>query len=94
MRWPIRQGDEEHSGRTGFARDILDAMISRLLVCLAFALPLFIWAHMGLPFPPLSLTLDQWIFVLASGAVLWPGWPFLVVANALLLQRARIPDLK
>ena len=73
-------------------------MISRLLVCLAFALPLFIWAHRGLlfplPAPPFGLTLDQWIFVLASGAVLWPGWPFFVAANALLLKRARIPGLK
>jgi P-type Cu2+ transporter len=73
-------------------------MISRLLVCLAFALPLFIWAHMGLPFPPPAppsgLTLDQWIFVLASGAVLWPNWPLFVAANALLLKRARIPGRK
>ena len=72
-------------------------MISRLLVCLAFALPLFIWAHMGLPFPPFDLTLDQWIFVRASGAVLWPGWPnwpYFVAANALLLKRARIAGLK
>lgn len=69
-------------------------MISRLLVCLAFALPLFIWAHMGLPFPPFDLTLDQWIFVLASGAVLWPGWPYFIPTNALLLKRARIPGRK
>ena len=92
------EGDEEHSGRPGSERDILDAMISRLLLCLAFALPLFIWAHMGLPFPPsappFGLTLDQWIFVLAGGAVLWPGWPFFVATNALPLKRARIPGLK
>ena len=73
-------------------------MISRLLVCLAFALPLFIRAHMGLlfppPAPPFGLTLEQWIFVLAGSAVLWPNWPYCVAANALPLKRAHIPGLK
>jgi Cu2+-exporting ATPase len=64
----------------GMVRD----MRNRFLVCLAFAIPLFFWAPMGLPIPtpapPFGLELDQWMFVLASGAVLWPSWPFFVAA--------------
>jgi len=59
-------------------------MRNRFLVCLAFTIPLFIWAPMGLPLPrpapPFGLSLDTWSFVLASGAVLWPSWPFFVAA--------------
>ena len=71
----------------GMVRD----MRNRFLVCLAFAIPLFIWAPMGLPIPmpapPFGLELDQWMFVLASGAVLWPSWPFFVAAWRALRNR-------
>jgi Cu2+-exporting ATPase len=64
--------------------DMARDMRNRFYVCLAFAVPIFIWAPMGLPLPtpapPFGLTLDQWLFVLATGAVVWPGWPFLVAA--------------
>ena len=64
----------------GMVRD----MRNRFIVCLAFTLPLFLWAPMGLPMPtrapPFGLKLDQWLFVLASGAILWPSWPFWVAA--------------
>jgi Cu2+-exporting ATPase len=64
----------------GMVRD----MRNRFIVCLAFSLLLFFWAPMGLPLPmpavPFGLALDQWLFVLASGAVLWPSWPFFVAA--------------
>src|SRR5574338_99850 len=43
---------------------------------------------MGLPLPtpapPFGLALDVWQFVLASGAVLWPSWPFVVAAGRAL----------
>jgi Cu2+-exporting ATPase len=64
----------------GMVRD----MRNRFFVCLAFSIPLFLWMPMGLPLPtpplPFGLRLDQWLFVLASGAVLWPSWPFFVAA--------------
>ena len=64
----------------GMVRD----MRNRFFVCLAFSIPLFLWMPMGLPIPtppvPFGLELDQWLFVLASGAVLWPSWPFFVAA--------------
>ena len=64
----------------GMVRD----MRNRFFFCLAFSLVLFVWAPMGLPLPvpeaPFGLELDQWLFVLASGAVLWPSWPFFVAA--------------
>jgi Cu2+-exporting ATPase len=64
----------------GMVRD----MRNRFLVCVAFAALLFVWAPMGLPLPiptaPFGLAHDQWLFVLASGAVLWPSWPFFVAA--------------
>lgn len=67
-------------GMAGMVRD----MRRRLLVCIAFALPLFLWAPMGLPIPmpapPFGLGLEKWLFVLASGAILWPSWPFVVAA--------------
>ena len=68
----------------GMVRD----MRNRFIVCLAFTIPLFVWAPMGFPIPtpapPFGLALDQWLFVLASGAVLWPSWPFFVAASRAL----------
>ncbi|MEZ5444649.1 MAG: heavy metal translocating P-type ATPase [Gammaproteobacteria bacterium] len=59
-------------------------MRNRFLVCLAFAVPLFLYAPMGLPIPtpapPFGLASNTWQFVLASGAVLWPSWPFWIAA--------------
>jgi Cu2+-exporting ATPase len=59
-------------------------MRNRFFVCFAFSIPLFLWMPMGLPIQtppvPFGLRLDQWLFVSASGAVLWPSWPFFVAA--------------
>ena len=64
----------------GMVRD----MRNRFWVSLAFSILLFVWMPMGLPLPspqvPFGLRMDQWLFVLASGAVLWPSWPFFVAA--------------
>lgn len=69
-----------HSGDLhAAARD----MRRRFLVALAFAIPVFVWSPMGMMTPPpvpLGLSLELWLFVLGSGAVLYPGWPFFVAA--------------
>jgi P-type Cu2+ transporter len=62
------------------ARDMRD----RFWVCLGFTIPIFLYAPMGMEFvkltPPFGLDLGIWLFLLASGAVLYPAWPFFVAA--------------
>lgn len=64
----------------GMARD----MRNRFLACLVFTLPIFAYAPMGMEFmkltPPFGLKLDLWLFLLATGAVIYPAWPFFVAA--------------
>ena len=64
----------------GMARD----MRNRFWVCLAFTIPVFLYAPMGMEFiklsPPFGLELKLWLFILASGAVIYPAWPFFVAA--------------
>ena len=64
----------------GMVRD----MRNRFIVCLGFTIPILFWMPMGLPLPtppvPFGLRMDQWLFILTSGAVLWPSWPFWVAA--------------
>ncbi|MBI5941034.1 MAG: copper-translocating P-type ATPase [Caulobacterales bacterium] len=59
-------------------------MRNRFLVSLAFTVPIFFLAPMGMEFmrvtPPFGLPLEPVLFVLASGAILYPGWPFFVAA--------------
>ncbi len=59
-------------------------MRNRFWICLAFSVPIFVYSPMGGAFtpppPPFGLPLNLWLFVLASGAVLYPGWPFVVAA--------------
>jgi len=64
----------------GMVRD----MRNRFWVALAFTLAILPFSPMGLAVqplaPPFGLALDRWLFILASGAVLWPSWPFFVAA--------------
>jgi Cu2+-exporting ATPase len=59
-------------------------MRNRFWVALAFTLAILPYSPMGLDVqplaPPFGLALDRWLFILASGAVLWPSWPFFVAA--------------
>ncbi|ALP53752.1 ATPase P [Candidatus Tenderia electrophaga] len=59
-------------------------MRNRFWVCLLFSIPIFIYSPMGgmftPPAPPLGLPLNQWLFFLATVAVIWPSWPFFVAA--------------
>jgi Cu2+-exporting ATPase len=57
-------------------------MRNRFIVALVFAIPVFLLAPMGMEAiriePPFGLDRDLLMFVLASGAILYPGWPFYV----------------
>ena len=57
---------------------------NRFWICLIFAIPIFIYAPMGgifkPPAPPFGLELNVWLFFLASAAVLYPSWMFVVSA--------------
>lgn len=59
-------------------------MRNRFLISLIFALPMLALAPMGMgePIiaPPAALGLDKTMFLLASGGILYPGWPFVVAA--------------
>ena len=57
---------------------------NRFWICLIFAIPIFIYAPMGgifkPPAPPFGLEPNMWLFFLASAAVLYPSWMFVVSA--------------
>ncbi|ABE64955.1 Copper-translocating P-type ATPase (plasmid) [Nitrobacter hamburgensis X14] len=59
-------------------------MRNRFWIALAFSLPIFLFSPMGMDFiqipPPFGLRLDLILFVLASAAILYPVWPFVVAA--------------
>tara|TARA_R110000824_G_scaffold288508_6_gene476977 strand:- start:95563 stop:97914 length:2352 start_codon:yes stop_codon:yes gene_type:complete len=73
-------GHGEGMNMEEMARD----MRNRFWVCLLFTIPVFIYSPMGglftPPPPPFGLALNQWLFVLASVAIIWPSWPFFVAA--------------
>ena len=83
---PHDHGDMAHDMGHGAGMD-LHAMASdmrrRFIASLVFALPVLVWSPMGLMTPPpvpFGLPINVWLFVLASGAVLWPGQPFWVAS--------------
>ena len=59
-------------------------MRNRFWISLAFSLPIFAFSPMGLDFirfpPPFGLRLDLVLFTLASAAILYPVWPFIIAA--------------
>lgn len=75
--------DMGHSGGMDMQAMVRD-MRNRFWVCLLFTLPIFIYSPMGglftPPAPPFGLGVNQWLFLLATIAVIWPSWPFFVAA--------------
>jgi len=59
-------------------------MRNRFLIATAFTVPVFVYSPMGgmfaPPTPPFGLSLDLWLFLLASVAVIYPVWPFVAAA--------------
>ncbi len=72
-----------HSGNMDLPAMVRD-MRKRFWICLVFSVPIFIYSPMGNmfapPVPPFGLPLNQWLFVLASAAILYPSWSFFVSA--------------
>jgi Cu2+-exporting ATPase len=83
---PAKAGDMAHE--MGHGGKDLPAMVrdmrNRFWICLIFAVPIFIYSPMGdlfkPPAPPFGLELNLWLLFLASAAILYPGWPFVVSA--------------
>jgi Cu2+-exporting ATPase len=59
-------------------------MRNRFWVSLVFSVPIFVYSPMGNmftpPAPPFGLRLDLWLFLLATAAIIYPAWPFVVAA--------------
>jgi P-type Cu2+ transporter len=73
-------------------------MRNRFFVALVFAVPLFFLAPMGMSGTPMApvfgVNRDVLAFLLGSGAVLYPGWPFYVSAlRALRMQTLNMATL-
>ena len=65
-------------------QDMARDMRNRFLVALVFAVPVFLYSPMGKMFgdfpTPLGLDRKLFLFIVATGAIAYPGWPFLVAA--------------
>src|SRR6266851_2554647 len=59
-------------------------MRNRFWISLAFSVPIFAYSPMGMDFvrlkPPFGLDLNVFLFLLASAAIIFPAWPFVVGA--------------
>jgi P-type Cu2+ transporter len=59
-------------------------MRNRFWISLVFSLPIFLYSPMGMSFislkPPFGMDLNLFLFFLASAAIIYPGWPFVVAA--------------
>ncbi|MDD3762937.1 MAG: heavy metal translocating P-type ATPase [Pseudomonadota bacterium] len=88
----------EHGGMHHHGGD-MQAMVrdmrNRFLVCLLFSVPIFLAAPMGIDMPtlkpPFGMDLNLFLFILASGAILWPAWPFF--ADAIRAMRNRVVNM-
>ncbi len=78
-----------HGGNMDLPAMVRD-MRNRFWICFVFTVPIFIYSPMGglftAPAPPFGLPLNQWLFGLASAAVIFPSWPFFVAAWRALLK--------
>lgn len=65
-------------------QDMADDMRNRFLVALLFAVPVFLYSPMGRMFGdfaiPFGLQRNLFLFIVATGAIAYPGWPFFVAA--------------
>lgn len=84
---PAMSHDMAHEMGHGTGMDmqamVLD-MRNRFWIALVFSIPIFLYSPMGTSFislnPPFGLDLNVFLFFLASAAILYPVWPFVVAA--------------
>ena len=73
-------GHGAHMDMQAMVRD----MRKRFFIVLVFSVPIFVYSPMGgmftPPRPPFGLSLELWLFFLASAAILYPSWLFFVAA--------------
>ena len=66
-------------------------MRNRFWISLVFSVPIFVYSPMGMDFvrlkPPFGLDLNVFLFLLASAAIIYPAWPFVVGAVRALRER-------
>ena len=83
-----KSAKDEMAHEMGHGGGDMQAMVrdmrNRFWVALVFTVPIFVWSPMGglfvPPAPPFGLRLDVWLLILATAAVIWPVWPFVVAA--------------
>ncbi|KAB2943102.1 MAG: heavy metal translocating P-type ATPase [Hyphomicrobium sp.] len=65
-------------------QDMVRDMRNRFWISLVFSIPIFLYSPMGMGFvelpPPFGMDLNLFLFFLASAAILYPIWPFVVAA--------------
>lgn len=65
-------------------QDMVRDMRNRFWISLVFSIPIFLYSPMGMGFvdlqPPFGMDLNLFLFFLASAAILYPVWPFVVAA--------------
>lgn len=75
----------------GSMEDMVRDMRNRFFVALVFAIPVFLYSPMGAMFGdfavPFGIDRKIFLFLVASGAILYPGWPFYVAAWRALRNR-------
>lgn len=84
---PVVSHDVAHEMGHGAGMD-MQAMVrdmrNRFWISFIFSVPIFLYAPMGMDLikltPPFGLELDTFLFYLASAAILYPVWPFVVAA--------------
>ena len=76
---------------SGSMEDMVRDMRNRFFVALLFAIPVFLYSPMGAMFGdfavPFGMDRKLFLFLVASGAILYPGWPFYVAAWRALRNR-------
>ncbi len=65
-------------------QDMANDMRNRFFIALLFAIPVFLYSPMGKMFgdfaTPFDLNRKVFLFIVATGAIAYPGWPFFIAA--------------